>query len=437
MKKIVLLLALLVLACTMVFAGGGKETTPTLRWSYWGSETRIKAVQQAVDEYFNRTGVIVAAEVAPGTNEHFNKVLTQIAGGNAPDVIQLGGYFTNLNVSDNNLTAPGVENILLPLDDYVKKGILDISKVDTAAIKAGTRDGKLYAIPVASNMPALVYNRALLQRVGAPIPDVSMNWTNYEAWLRAVKAKLPANVYPSTDNSATLSGSVFFGYWLGQNGTPMWDGKNVLFTAADAQKYFEMWARWRTDGLVPPAAASADYAEANESSSAMIAGRTVVAQIWSNQIGNYQAATRDDLGLIELPNAAVTNGLWGQMSQMMGINKNSKNVEAAVRFLNFYTNDPAALKFTSNQYGVPVTTVGREVLAANADANTRKQIDYLNVAGRHASQPNPNMPNDTEWNSSFFLIAQNVAYGRITPAQGGQQAYELAMRLTAEARARR
>ena len=429
MKRIALLFAGLVLASTMVFATGGKQAA-ALRWSYWGSETRIKAVQQAVDEYFNRTGVIVAAEVAPGTNEHFNKVLTQIAGGNAPDIIQLGGYFTNLNVSDNNRSAPGVENILLPLDDYVKKGILDISNIDTAAIKAGTRDGKLYAIPVALNMPALIYNKALLERAGAPLPNVSMTWAEYEAWLRDVKAKLPANVYPSTDNSATQSGSVFFGYWLGQNGTPMWDGKAVKFTAADAQKYFEMWARWRADGLVPPAATSADFAEANESSSAMIAGRTAISQIWSNQIGNWQAATRDELGLIELPNAVPTNGLWGQMSQMIGINKFSKNAEAAVRFLNFYMNDPAANKFTAGQYGNPVTPVGRDILLANADANTKKQLEYLSVAGKHASQPNPNMPNDTEWNSGLFLIAQNVAYGRLTPAQGGQQAYELAIRLT-------
>jgi len=428
MKRIVLLLTGLVLVSAMVFAGGGKETT--LRWSYWGGEARLRAVQQALDVYFNKTGVIVAGEPAPGTNEHFNKVKTQFVGGNAPDIIQLGGDFNNIISGDNNVIAPGIENWLLPLDDYVKKGILDTSKIDAAAIQAGTRGGKLYAIPVATNMPALLYNRALLQRVGAPMPNVSMTWAEFETWLRAVKARLPANVYPLTDYSATQSGSLFFGYWAGQNGTPQWDGAKTSMTAAAAQQYFEMWARWRADGLVPPAATSADYAETNEASSALIAGRTAVTVVWSNAIVAYQGATRDELALIEFPNAAVSNGLWGQMSQMIGINKNSKNPEAAVRFLNFFMNDPDANKFTAGQYGNPVTPVGREVLLANADANTRKQLEYLNVAGKHASPRNPNMPNDTEWNSGLYLIAQSVAYGRITPAVGGQQVMDLISRLT-------
>jgi multiple sugar transport system substrate-binding protein len=435
MKKILLLLVLLVLASSMVFAAGGKENaTAALRWSYWGSEPRIKAVQQAVDEYFNRTGVLVAAEVAVGTTEHFNKVLTQIAGGNAPDIVQLGGYFSNLNLDDNNRTAPGVENILLPLDDYIKRGIIETSKIDPAAIQAGTRGGKVYAISVAYNMPALVYNKALLQRIGAPLPNVSMTWTEFETWMRAVKARLPANTYVFTDQSATESGSSFFGYWAGQNGTPQYDGTKTSLTAAIVQQYFDMWARWRTEGLVPPAATSADYAESNEASSAMIAGRTVVQQIWSNQLPNFQNATRDELDLIELPNAAVSNGLWTQNSQMISVNKNSKNPEAAVRFINYFLTDPKSVGFMLSQYGTPATPAGRAAVASSADANTRKTLAYLDVAGKHTSQANPNMPNDTEYNSGLHLIAQNVAYGRITTAAGGQQVMDLINRLIAAAR---
>jgi multiple sugar transport system substrate-binding protein len=162
----------------------------------------------------------------------------------------------------------------------------------------------------------------------------------------------------------------------------------------------------------------------------MIAGRTVVTAIWSNQLGNYQNATRDELDLIELPNAVASNGLWGQMSQMIGINKNSRNAEAAVRFLNYFMTDSVSVRFILGQYGVPTTPVGRAALAANADAATKKQAAYLDVAGRHAGPRSPNMPNDTEWNSGLFLIYQNVAYGRVTPAAGGQQVMDLINRLT-------
>jgi len=277
-------------------------------------------------------------------------------------------------------------------------------------------------------MPALVYNKALLQRVGAPLPKVSMTWAEFEAWLAQVQPRLPAGTYVLTDNSATQTGSVFFGYWAGQNGTPQWDGTRTYLTAAAAQAYFDLWAKWRAAGYVPPASVSADYAETNESTAAIIAGKTAVVAIWSNQLVNYQTATKDELDLIEYPNAAVSNGLWGQMSQMMGISKKSRNPEAAAKFIGYRVTDPGVWKILGADPGTPVTAGARAAAAGSKEAE--KITAYLNVAGNHASPRNPNIPNDSEWNSGLHLIAQNVAYGRITSAQGGQQVMDLINRLT-------
>jgi multiple sugar transport system substrate-binding protein len=434
MKKIMLLLAVLVLTSTVVFAGGGGQApagASVVRWSFWGGESRIKNTQLAIDIFTQNTGIIVAAEPAPGTGEHFDKFKIQFAGGNAADIIQTGGDFSNFGLNDQVSTCAGIEDILLPLDPYVRSGVLNIKDVDASAIQAGTRNGVLYAVPVAANMPALIYNKALLQRIGAPLPKVSMTWAEFETWLGQVKARMPANQYPMTDNSATQTGSVFFGYWAGQNGTPMWDGKVTKLTAAEVQKYFEMWNRWRSAGWIPPANVSGDFAETNESTSALIAGRTAVAFAWSNALVNYQAATRDELDLIELPNAAASKGLWGQMSQMMAISKKSKNPEAAARFIGYRVTDPGVWKIMGSDPGTPVTPAARA--AAGGSAEAAKIAAYLDVAGAHASPRNPNVPSDTEWNSGLFLIAQNVAFGRRTPAQGGQDVMDLINRLIASA----
>jgi len=432
MRKVMLVLAVLILTSTVVFAGGTKqEAAPgvsAIRWSFWGSETRIKNTQLAIDIFTQATGIIVAAEPAPGTNEHFDKFRTQLAGGNAPDIIQLGGDFASFGLKDQLTTCPGVEDFFLDLTPYTKSGVLDISKVDTVAIQEGTRDGKLYALPVAGNMPALLYNKALLQRIGAPLPKVSMTWAEWETWLDQVKAKLPSGTYVLTDFGSTASGSSFFGYWQGQNKTPQWDGTKTQLTLASVQAYFDLWAKWRTAGYVPPASVAADYAETNESSSSMIAGKTVVTMGWTNTLVNYQAATRDELDLIELPNAAVSNGLWGQMSQMMAVNKKSKNPEAAAKFIGYRVTDPGVWKIMGADPGTPFTPDAR---AAAATSDTAKKITaYLDVAGKHASPRNPNMPGDAEWNPGLFLIYQNVAYGRVTPAAGAQQVLDLVARLT-------
>jgi multiple sugar transport system substrate-binding protein len=425
MKRIAFLLSALTLLCAMAFAGGAKAApagAQVIRWSFWGGEARIKNTQLAIDQFTENTGIIVAAEPAPGTGDHFNKFKTQFAGGNAADIIQLGGDFANLQVGDD------VGSVLLPLDPYVKSGVLDISKVDASAIAAGTVKGVLYAVPVAANMPGILYNKSLLERSGAPLPRVSMTWAEFREWLAAVKAKLPAGVYPMADNSANSDQSFFFGYWCRQNGTPMWDGTKSRLSAADVQKYFELWADYRAAGFIPPAATAADYSEANESSSSLIAGKTAACVIWSNQLLNYQNAIKDELGLIEFPAAAASGALWGQMSQMMSINRNSRNPEAAAKFIAYRVTDVGVWKIMGADPGTPVTPDARAAVSTTAVA--QKVAAYLDVAGQHASARDPNMPGDSEWNSSLFLIAQNAAYGRISAAQAGQQVVDLIARLT-------
>ena len=425
MKRIAFLLLALVMTSATVF-GGGSRAAPAgvsvLRWSFWGGEARIKNTQLAIDKFTESTGIVVAAEPAPGTGEHFNKFKTQFAGGNAADIIQLGGDFANLQVGDD------VGSVLLSLDPYVKSGALDVSKVDASAIAAGTVNGTLYAVPVAANMPGILYNKSLLERSGAPLPKVSMTWAEFRDWLAAVKAKLPAGVFPFADNSANSDQSFFFGYWCRQNGTSMWDGTRSHLSAADVQKYFDLWADYRAAGFIPPAETAADYAETNESASSLIAGKTAASVIWSNQLLNYQNATQDNLDIIEFPNAASSKALWGQMSQMMSINKNSRNPEAAAKFITYRVNDIDVWKIMGADPGTPVTPDARAVVSTTPVA--QKVAAYLDVAGQHATARDPNMPGDTEWNSSLFLIAQNAAYGRISAAQAGQQVVDLIARLT-------
>jgi multiple sugar transport system substrate-binding protein len=242
MKRIICAVTALVAVSAAVFAGPGQEkpatpaapATVAIRWSFWGSEARIKNTQLAIDKFTEKTGIIVAAEPAPGTGDHFAKFATQFAGGYAADIVQLGGDFSNLGVGLD------VGSVLLPLDAFVTSGVLDLSKVDASAVAAGTVGGKLYALPLAANMPGMLYNKSLLERSGAPLPKVSMTWDEFGAWLAAVKAKLPAGVAAIADNSSNMDQSYFFGYWMRQNGTRMWDGTKSYITAADAQKYFDL-----------------------------------------------------------------------------------------------------------------------------------------------------------------------------------------------------
>jgi len=279
MKRIGLVVFALLMCAAMVFGDA-----VTIRWAYWGSEARIKRSQAAIDLFQAvNPGVVINPEVSGGSGDHFPKVDTQIAGGAGPDIIQMGG-----NIGD--YVKKGV---LLPLDKYVGS-ILNTSVIDPGAIASGTINGHLYGVSTGVTMPALVYNKSLLVRVGAPLPRVSMTYAEFRAYLVSLKSKLPAGVYPMMDFGAMSSNSTPFGYWLRYNGTPFYNAatNSSPVKPSDAQKYLELFKDYRDNGLVPPADIAAGFAETNADTSAIIAGKVAIGYIFTNGLGGYQRPRR-------------------------------------------------------------------------------------------------------------------------------------------------
>jgi multiple sugar transport system substrate-binding protein len=158
----------------------------------------------------------------------------------------------------------------------------------------------------------------------------------------------------------------------------------------------------------------------------VIAGKAVIGFLWTTQLSGYQAATKDELALMELPGAAATKALWQNVSQYYTINKDSKNPEAAAKFINFLVNSPEAAKILGLDRGASASATARTAALSGVD---QKILDYMKEAGPHTSAPDKNLPNDTEFNSTFYLLYQHVAFGNYTPAKGAQQIYDLIVRL--------
>jgi multiple sugar transport system substrate-binding protein len=278
-------------------------------------------------------------------------------------------------------------------------------------------------------MPALVYNKSLLDRIGVPQPKTSMTYDEFGAFLTALRAKLPAGVYPMQDIGALPTNSTPFGYWLGYNGTPMYiaETNSTPVTPADAKRYLDLFKSFRDAGLVPPPDIAAGFAENNADTSAIIAGKVAIGFIWTNQLAGYQGAIEDELNFIELPGAAEKKSLWQQPSQFYTVNKDTKNIDATLKFVNFLVNSPEAAKVLGNDRGASASATARA--AGLSSAADQKVVEYLTVAGPHSSKETAHLPNDTELNSTLYLIYQQVAFGRISPAEGGKQVHDLIVRL--------
>jgi multiple sugar transport system substrate-binding protein len=388
---------------------------------WWGNDDRAARTQKVI-ELFQKAypDIKVTGEPNGGTADHFQIIDTQLAGKNAPDLIQFGGNW------------PDYKQYLEPLNGYLGKQLLidTPERFDqTALIPAKDADGNLYVVSLGSNTPTLAYNKTMIEAAGVALPKDNMTWDELIAYGKELKAKLPAGVWPFVDNSTNQAN--YMSYFYRQQGTPLWtsdEGGKSYATVESARKWLQMWADMREAGLIPDADTTATYAETGPDSSALVAGKAAIGLIWSNQIAAYQAAMKDTLGATTLPKGGEKS-YQIQNSQYLGINKASKNKEAAALFINFFVTSPEAGAVLQTNRGVPSSPVVRKAIAGEAtEADAAVYRIYDAVSDRTIPQ-DPNLPNDQEFVNELRLIGQAVAAGESTVDKGAEDVQALIERL--------
>jgi multiple sugar transport system substrate-binding protein len=400
-----------------IYTGGPAE----IRMGWWGNDDRAARTLQVIELFQQAYPEIkVIGEPNGGTADHFQIIDTQLAGKNAPDLIQFGGNW------------PDYQQYLEPLNGYLGKQLRvgTPERFDqTALIPATAADGNIYAISLGTNTLVLAYNKTMIEAAGVALPKDNMTWDEMIAYGRELKAKLPEGVAPFVDNSTNTAN--YLSYFYTQQDTLLWtldEGGKSYATVESARKWLQMWADMRAEGLIPNADTTATYAESGADSSALVAGKAAIGLIWSNQLAGYQAAMTDKLGATTLPVGGEKSYVI-QMSQYLAINKDSKNKEAAALFINFFVTSPAAGAVLQTNRGIPCSPVVRQAIdvgATKTDAEVYRIYDA--VADRTIPQ-GPNLPNDQEFVNELQLIGQSVAYGVSTVDQAAQDLQALIERL--------
>ncbi|MDR3051568.1 MAG: extracellular solute-binding protein, partial [Oscillospiraceae bacterium] len=329
MKKALAILVALLLAIPLAgfAAEGGAEISGTIRVMWWGGDSRHEITLQSIDLFKAAYPNVTVETEYLGGGDYWTKLDTMLAGGNAPDVLQFGGNYPDY-------VAKGV---LAPLNDYFG-GLIDNAAVDQAMLDAITVDGKTYGLCLGANRIGIVYNKTLLDNAGIEPPSADLDWDGFGAYLETLKAKLPEGVYPIYDGSCYETN--IFGYYTRWAGNPMYVGGDSTDLKTETVKAFlDMWAGWREKGLVPPAELSAEYSEKGADTSALVAGKTVMTILYSNQVLGYQSAMTDELGIAPLP-AVASNAAWIMPSQYFCLNAASQNKDAAAAFINFFVTTP-------------------------------------------------------------------------------------------------
>jgi multiple sugar transport system substrate-binding protein len=149
--------------------GGGKPAD--LRFMYWGDVSEIKIIKEMVGKFEKDTGLKVSAERAPSGPPYMEKVLTQFAGGAAPDV---------LFVEANNFKEFAEKGVLEDLTPYMEKEKV-FKKADfyKEIMDRFTVGKHMYVLPRdIAPICVVYYNKKAFDEAGLKYPKDDWTWND-------------------------------------------------------------------------------------------------------------------------------------------------------------------------------------------------------------------------------------------------------------------
>lgn len=377
-----------------------------VRHFWWGNPERDKRTFAVIDLYNSKTpGTVVSGETL-GFADYFTKLTTQIAGGNMPDVIQQG-YGVLFEYIANGA--------VVPLDDFVGKS-LDISRIDQAAIDAGTVDGKFYALSIGANSHMAVYNTRLFQEAGIAIgegKDFDPFRYTYDDLARiGAQVAKATGVAGTDDNTANYQN---FSDFTAQKGVAMYNADGTYgVTQEVVEEYWNIWQAIRDAGATRPGAELAGLAGVSDlSQKGVVTGKSATSYMWSNQLVGTQGLMQDALGAAMYPNTPdFIPGSVIQPSQFVCLTRDSADPEAATAYMSAFVNDLDITAILGLERGIPSNSEVRAALEPNlspAEAISVAFFDGIQGKTARLAPPPPSGSNEVE--QTFERVAVSVLLG--------------------------
>ena len=195
------------------------EEAVELRLSHWWGEQHNQWMP-LVEE---KTNVTVTQEIYPW-GEYLTKVLTQVAGGVAPDIIQL-------DQSHNADFFP--KNIFVPYNEFLSASDLDMSKWNVdPALEVGY-NGDILALSLFTMQGRSVYlNLDLVRAAGYPEDELPLygrdnydmwHWDEFVAFLQAVTIKASDGTYDQYGYAGAITDATSLAYQMASYGVDLVD----------------------------------------------------------------------------------------------------------------------------------------------------------------------------------------------------------------------
>lgn len=387
----------------------------TLRFLWWGGDSRHKATLDAIAAYNVKNPNITIEGEYGGYDGYQQKLLTQLAGKVAPDLIQIDPIWN--------------DQLGLQKDQFVDLSAeknIDMTQFDEKIINSFcTTNGITIGLPMGINGFGLMINKTFMEKFNVPV-DTEWTWEKIieegkkihdkdkEAYLTALDTSMLQVIFLS-DYLRGKTGN----YWINNDYT-------IVATKEELTDAFKTMKALFDSGAVIPLGEAALYNTKLEQNPRYINGNIGMVEAWSGTLAVNK-------GVIKPENFAVGKAITVKdgkntsttykPSMLLAVSKND-NSEEAVKFANWFMNDSESALILKDQRSIPASKLARKALddAKVLDSDIVKMVeDTL----KNPAEPVPQILNNSELVDITKNVSEKVAYGKITPEQGSDELIKL------------
>ncbi|MBR5108597.1 MAG: extracellular solute-binding protein [Clostridia bacterium] len=410
MKKLALFLALVMIACTCL-TGALAEEDILITW--WGNQTRNERTHNALMLFASEHEGVTFTEVPNSWADYWKKVAAD-AQGDTLDVIQMDYQYLNQYAGSG---------LLLDLTPYVESGALNISGINDGIINAGKVDGKLYAVCIGVNAPALLYNKTVLDAAGIAVKD-NMTLDEFLDLCREIyeKTGYKTNIGYGTD--------MVFGYILRGYGINLFENGKLNITKEDAEKFLSLYETGIKEGWLLGSEVFAETAVGTVEQDPMVYGSDPAymswcAFFWSNQVTAMQNAAPEgvEIGLTTWPSPDPVKSNYLKPSQFFSVAAKTKHADTAVAVVDFWTNSVEANKILLGERGIPAAAATADGIAELLDASNQKVVAYINnvVSPNCSNVPAADPAGASEFYNLVDELQEAICYGAMSASDAAAQ----------------
>lgn len=403
-----------VLALCAGLAGCSQDADPAdsqgrvvLRFSWWGNPDRAERTQRAIDLFEKRNPGVTISPSFAGYDTYIQKLATQAAGGDAPDIMQL---------DYRQITQYAQAGVLLDLGAREEIRTADI---DRELLRTGVIDGTQYTLPLGRGTEAIPYDPVLWRKAGVPEPKLGWTWQDWAEAMRRLSTAYPdrvGGVDPGQSEDA-------FELWLRGQGKALYtaDGK-LGFDADDLTRWWQWCSELREQGAVSSAEQTTQLDGAVENTP--LGRKQAVSDFnWDAPASGYEALLGEDrVKLAPIPSGEDgTPGQYFKPSMFVGVSRTTEHPKVAARFVDFLLNDPEAGRILGASRSLPVNQRIREEVLPTLEGFDQVIATYhQQFEGRLKPPPPAPPPGDAALQRTFQRDYDQVSYERMSPREAAE-----------------